>query len=103
MGGVVKGETYKMTCLLSSYCTKADGCTNHIGVDIERCSAFERKPLTNMEWIQSASTEELAELLFHIFGQGVIFGETHEEVPMFPDDEVVTVSVFDWWLKEIHN
>ena len=52
-----------MTCLLSSYCTKADSCTAHIGVDIERCSAFKRKPLTNMEWIQSASMDELAEWL----------------------------------------
>jgi len=62
------------------------------------------KPMqTNEEWLRSCSTEELREFLFVVFGQGVMFGETHEKVPMFPDDEVVTVSVFDWWLKEKHK
>ena len=63
----------------------------------------EGKPMTNEEWLRSCSTEELREFLFVVFGQGVMFGETHEKVPMFPDDEVVTVSVFDWWLKEKHK
>lgn len=52
-----------MTCLLSSYCTKADGCTTHIGVDIERCSAYEQRPQTNFEYLQTCTFEELAEWL----------------------------------------
>ena len=87
---------------------KCDECANHSGC-IEygwkpnECKMFEPIVQTNEEWLRQASTEELAELLFHIFGQGVIFGETHEEVPMFPDDEVITMSVFHWWLKENHT
>lgn len=70
----------------------------------EKLAELEKpKPQTNEEWLRSCSTEELREFLFYVFGQGVMFGETHEKVPMFPDDEVVTVSVFDWWLKEKHE
>ena len=52
-----------MTCLLQSYCTKGEGCDNHIGYDIERCSAFNRKPLTRFEYMQTCSMEELVDLL----------------------------------------
>lgn len=57
-----------MTCLLQFYCKKGNGCDHHIGVDIERCSAFERKPLTNMEYLQSCSAEELADLMSRMVG-----------------------------------
>ena len=67
------------------------------------CNGTGEAEMTNEQWLRTATTEELAELLFHIFGQGVIFGETHDEVPMFPDDEVITESVFNWWLHEKHE
>ena len=55
-----------MTCLLQSYCTKGEGCDNHIGYDIEKCSAFKRKPLTRFEHLQTCSMEELAEIIFNM-------------------------------------
>ena len=86
-------------------CTKCNGTGRSIfESECEACDGSGVvEPMTNEEWLRSCSTEELAELLFHIFGQGVLFGETHESVPMFPDDEVITESVFDCWLQEKHH
>ena len=92
-----------MTCLLQNYCTNGEGCDNHIGHNIERCSAFKRKPLTRFEHIQTCTMDELAETLFNIFGEGVTFGETHSKTKMFPNVDIIHEGTFIEWLKEEYH
>ena len=84
-----------MTCLLSSYCTKADGCTAHIGVDIERCSAFKQRPQTNFEYLQTCSFEELAGAIYEWYSLG--YTQRRLGKPLKSITEVVK------WLNEKHT
>ena len=89
-----------MTCLLSSYCTKADGCTAHIGVDIERCSAFEKRPQTNFEYLQTCSFEELAEEIEAWWFDGA---DSHDSYGIMHKEREEAKAMIMKWLQEKHQ
>ena len=59
--------------------------------------------LTEQEWLQTADTEQLAEWIFQIFGEGVAFGETHGKTKLFPNDDIIHEGLVVEWLKQPHR
>ena len=60
-------------------------------------------PMTNEEYIKSLNTEQLAEWIFQIFGEGVAFGETHGKTKLFPNDDIIHEGLVLEWLKQPHR
>lgn len=58
---------------------------------------------TNEEYLRSCNTEQLAEWLFQIFGEGVAFGETHGKTKLFPNDDIIHEGLVMEWLKQPHS
>lgn len=66
----------------------------------------EIKPQTNEEWLRTATTEELAEMLFDIYETGLNCGEWYGGgkgfcVPAGP--KMLTVEDFVGWLRKKHD
>lgn len=85
-------------------CRKYDDCKRPWKCDgtMYDCSAHEVEQ-TNEEWIKSLNTEQLAEWIFQIFGEGVAFGETHGKTKLFPNDDIIHEGLVVEWLKQPHN
>ena len=66
--------------------------------DIGGCSHFkQKKPLTNEEWLQTASTEQLAEWIVHIADQCTISHECNMCGLWCDEKQVIE------WLKAPHH
>ena len=97
-----------MTCLSKPYCKKADECGTYLEYDIKRCILFERKPLTNEEWLKSLDTEQLTEFLFSIAYMCSYCGDeahsTKEKIQQCHFGKCGCVKK-DWemWLKQTHK
>ena len=84
-----------MSCLLQNYCTQGDKCDVHLGINIDRCSAFRKAPLTNEGFARTCTTEELAGAIYEWYTLGYTRGKNG--VKLNSITEVVE------WLKEKHD
>lgn len=86
-------------------CKKSVGCP-YADDRIKGCKKFvleDELELTNEEWLKHCNTEQLAEWIFQIFGEGVAFGETHGKTKLFPNDDIIHEGLVVEWLKQPHN
>ena len=71
---------------------------------MRKCERHNKKvEQTNEEYIKSLNTEQLAEWIFQIFGEGVAFGETHGKTNLFPNDDIIHEGLVLEWLKQPHR
>lgn len=84
-----------MTCMKQEFCLHEKYCQRHIGQNFDSCILFSRnsKPMTNEEWIKSANTEQLAEIL-------VFMAENKNETKTVHKENVGKCV---WWLKQPHT
>lgn len=86
-----------MSCKLSDKCDNVFAC-NVLRPEVELlgCSFYKpKKPMTNEEWMRSATFEELAGAIYEWHTKGYARGRLEAELN--PITEVVE------WLKEIHH
>ena len=86
-----------MTCMKQEFCIHEKYCQRHIGQNFDSCILFSRnsKPMTNEEWLRSATFEELAGAIYEWHTKGYARGRL--EVDLNPITEVVE------WLKQPHG
>ena len=101
-----------MTCKLGDECDNGKLCAmlrKDVGKNVQLlgCSHFvPKKPLTNEEWLRTASTEQLAEFLADKCNEAVdwILYEVDEHAGKIdPDDYWYRKDAFVEWLKEVHQ
>lgn len=80
-----------MTCMKQEFCIHEKYCQRHIGQNFDSCILFSRnsKPQTNEEYMQTCSSDELANTIFRLIVHGTVIR---------PDREYIKK-----WLKEKHN
>lgn len=80
-----------MTCMKQEFCIHEKYCQRHIGQNFDSCILFSRnsKPLTNEEYMQTCSSDELANTIFRLIVHGTVIR---------PDREYIKK-----WLKEKHD
>lgn len=80
-----------MTCMKQEFCIHEKYCQRHIGQNFDSCILFSRngKPLTNEEYMQTCSSDELANTIFRLIVHGTVIR---------PDREYIKK-----WLKEKHE
>ena len=63
-----------MTCKWKVFCKQGETCVAHEGYDILKCTAFKDKgvPMTNEEWLRTATTEQLAEYVLNVWMDGAL-------------------------------
>lgn len=86
-----------MSCMKQEFCIHEKYCQRHIGQNFDSCILFSRnsKPMTNEEWLRSATFEELAGAIYEWHSAGYTSGRVG--LGLNPVTEVVE------WLKEIHH
>jgi len=93
-----------MKCKLSEKCEFGNLCkdaTRHDSLTVLGCLSFKtKKPMTNEEWLRTATTEEKAKLIYEI-------AVTDKLMDRFFNAEIVyghsgTEEAMDW-LKEVHQ
>lgn len=91
-----------MKCKLSEKCEFGNLCKDATRHDsLTCCSSFKtKKPMTNVEYIRSCSTSELAVLLYKI---GFYSNITDDVMNTALMENIPTEEAFELWLKEIHN
>ena len=88
--------------ILCENCSPRLSCSVYRNGDTRtECEFYQ--PLTEQEWLRSATTEQLAEWIFQIFGEGVAFGETHGKTNLFPNDDIIHEGLVLEWLKQPHT
>lgn len=85
-----------MTCMKQEFCIHEKYCQRHIGQNFDSCILFSRnsKPMTNEEWLRSATTEQLAEWIYH---ERYVWSDGWYEQNGFTVNDVVD------FLKQPHN
>ena len=88
-----------MKCKLNDKCEFGDLCqsaTRHDSLTVLGCSSFKtKKPMTNEEWMRSATFEELAGKIYAWHTKGYARGKNG--LPLNSITEIVE------WLKEKHH
>ena len=86
-----------MTCVKQEFCIHEKYCQRHIGQNFDSCILFSRnsKPITNEEWLRSATFEELAGAIYEWHSAGYTSGRVG--LGLNPITEIVE------WLKEKHE
>ena len=86
-----------MTCMKQEFCIHEKYCQRHIGQNFDSCILFSRnsKPITNEEWLRSATFEELAGAIYEWHSAGYTKGRLG--LGLNPITEIVE------WLKEKHE
>ena len=86
-----------MTCMKQEFCIHEKYCQRHIGQNFDSCILFSRnsKPITNEEWLRSATFEELAGAIYEWHSAGYTSGRVG--LGLNPITEIVE------WLKEKHE
>ena len=86
-----------MTCMKQEFCIHEKYCQRHIGQNFDSCILFSRnsKPMTNEEWLRSATFEELAGAIYEWHTKGYARGKNG--LPLNSITDIVE------WLKEMHE
>lgn len=95
-----------MTCMKQEFCIHEKYCQRHIGQNFDSCILFSRnsKPMTNEEWLRTATTEELVQAIHlmttfcYVCGkEGVDYKRCYFHKKCTGPKEIAE------WLKEKHN
>ena len=88
-----------MTCMKQEFCIHEKYCQRHIGQNFDSCILFSRnsKPMTEQEWLQTATTEQLAEWIASVVQKAISIKENN--------GIVMLESAIWWgeWLKHPHS
>ena len=102
-----------MTCMKQEFCIHEKYCQRHIGQKFDSCILFSRnsKPMTNEEWLRSATTEQLAEWFgnWHSFScvfckhwrNGCVYN--HNQVRCAIEEGKSNKELWLEWLKQPHT
>ena len=89
-----------MTCMKQEFCIHEKYCQRHIGQNFDSCILFSRnsKPMTNEEWLRSATTEQLAEFIDGIARDGGdLIKRSNKSLIVYKH------NFWEEWLKQPHK
>ena len=92
-----------MVCKRQEQCVFGEKCIYHIGSVLPKCSIFEQKPpikQTEQEYIQTCTTEQLAEELLAWWFDGA---NTYSHFGLFQSEIDEAKEKITKWLKQQHT